>query len=160
MLTINPKDRAIRLIVKANKLFNSNQTDSEIDECTSLMDDTGFGNAFGEPNKDFETIVFMNKKICWSIETADPNGEDRNYSVALTAVVHKPNPGNPQFFTKDPLTVNPGTGKVCGTIAKDPDLPEKDDSYTIEFNIEYNSPNGSTIMAIDLDPKLQIKKRD
>lgn len=157
MSTIQPKNRTIRLIVQANKLFNSDITPEEIDQYTSLVDDENLSSTFGQRNEDFETMVFMNYNICWSIEVNDPNGTDKNYRVALNSVIHKPYPGNPQFFTEDPLKVDPATGKVCGTIAIDPNLPEKDDSYTIEFDIEYVDNVGSTIVSVDLDPKLKIR---
>ena len=158
------KDRTIRLIVQANKLFNSNVTEQDIDNYTSLEEDGGLGNGFGDPNKDFETIVFMNKKVCWSIEMADPNGDDQHYSVALSKIVHKPNAGNPNFFTSEELKVDSGTGKVCGTIARNPNLPNKDDSYNIEFSVGYynTTQQGGTqsgIVLVNLDPKLRISTR-
>ena len=157
MPDFNPKDRTIKVIVQAYKLFNSDMSEEDVDKYTALVEDGGFGNGFGEPNRDFETIVYMNKRICWSIELSNSGGDNTNYSVALDNVFHNPDDGNPNFFTKDPLPVIPGTGQVCGTIARNPNLENKDDSYTISFNIEYNSKNGSTIVAIDLDPKLKIR---
>ena len=158
------KDRTIKLTVQANKLYNSNITEQDIDNYTSLEEDGGLGNGFGDPNKDFETIVFMNKKVCWSIEMADPNGDDQHYSVSLNKVIHKPNTGNPNFFTSEELEVNERTGKVCGTIARNPNLPNKDDSYTIEFYVGYRNTTSqggtqSGMVKVDLDPKLKISTR-
>jgi hypothetical protein len=160
----NPKDRTIKLIVQAQELFNSEDSNNDMDKYTSLVDDTGFGNAFGEPNKDFETIVYMNKRICWTIEMDSTEGENQYYSVALSKVIHKPDAGNPNFFTSDPLNVNRGTGKVCGTIARNPNLPNKDDSYSIEFSIGFSktTPNGGMqtgMLLLTLDPKLKISVR-
>jgi hypothetical protein len=162
MPDFNPKDRTIRVIVQANKLFNTDLTEDDVDKYTSLEEDGGLTSAFGNPNRDFETIVYMSKRICWSIELNDPSGEDTNYSVSLSSVDHNPDDGNPNFFTQDSLTVNPGTGQVCGTIARNPNLPNKDDSYTIEFNIVYSTqdPPLSTIKAVFLDPKLKISTRN
>ena len=165
MSAIKPKDRTIRLIVEAEQLYNSDGGDANLDKFSSLVDDEGFGNAFGEPNANFETIVFMNKKGCWSIEKASNEGENQYYSVSLSKVIHKPNADNPQFFTKDPLEVNPGTGTVCGTIAKNPNLPEKDDSYSIEFYVGFRKKTEqggvvSGMVKFTLDPKLKIRSRD
>jgi hypothetical protein len=155
-----PKDRTIKLIVQANKLDNSNMTAEEIDKYTSLVEDGGLSSPFGAPNKDFETIVYMSKKVCWSIELSDPNGDDKYYNVALSKVIHKPDAGNPNFFTKDPLTVDPKTGEVWGKIAKNPNLDNKDDSYTIEFTIGFSKTENGGIQTgmvlIELDPKLRI----
>lgn len=161
MSTNRPTNRTIRLIVQANKLMNSSVTDEDIDNYTSLVVDNGTQNGFGAPNQDFETIVFMNKNICWSIEMANINNEDEHYSVSLSKVIHKPDAGNPNFFTTDPLLVNEATGQVCGTIALNPNLPNKDDSYTIEFAIGYSNrtPQGGVttgMILIKLDPKLRI----
>ena len=154
-------NRSIRLIVQANNLFNSNITEKDIDNYTSLVEDGGLGNGFGDPNKDFETIVYMNKNVCWSIEMANINGEDKDYSVSLSKIVHKPNAGNPNFFTTEELPVDSRTGQVCGTIAKNPNLENKDDSYNIEFSVGFSrtTPNGgsqSGIVLVTLDPKLKI----
>lgn len=162
MAAIQPKDRTIRLIVEAEQLYNSNGGDENLDKYTSLVDDEGFGNAFGDPNANFETIVFMNKNVCWSIDKASNDGENQYYSVALSKVIHKPNAGNPQFFTKDPLEVNRGTGKVCGTISLNPNLPEKDDSYSIEFSVGFSKRTEqggivSGMVIYTLDPKLKIR---
>lgn len=158
-----PKDRTITLIVQANKLFNSEVKDKDIDKYTSLVEDGGLASGFGDPNKDFETIVFMNKNICWSIEMANIDGEDKNYNVSLSKIIHEPDAGNPNFFTKDELPVNSKTGKICGTITKNPNLPKKDDSYTIEFSIGYSkTENGGVqtgIVLIELDPKLRINSK-
>lgn len=155
----NPHDRSITVVVKAKDLFNypTDITKQVVDDYTSLVEDGGLESRFGDSNKDFETIVFMNKNICWSIETADPNGEDRGYSVELVKVFHNPTPGNPNFFTSDPLNVNQRTGKVCGTISRSPILPDMDDNYTIEFVIGHSTgPNQGGMVRIDLDPKLKI----
>lgn len=157
----NPRDRTIRVIVQANKLFNSDLYESDVDNFTSLVEDGGLGNGFGDTNRDFETIVFMNKNICWSIEINDPSGEDKNYSVNLSSVFHNSEQGNPNFFSKEKLDVHPGTGLVCGVISKNPDLTNKDDNYTIEFDITYSTQNPplSTIKSVLLDPKLKISVR-
>ena len=164
MAATQPKDRTIRLIVQANKLYNSDVTDQDIDDYTSLVEDDGLGNGFGDPNKDFETIVFMNKNVCWSIEMNDPNGDDQHYSVSLSKVIHKPNAGNPNFFTSESLDVNDKTGKVCGTISRNPILPDMDDSYTIEFYVGYGEKTQqggqvSGMIKVELDPKLKISTR-
>ncbi len=125
MPDFNPKDRTIKVIVQAYKLFNSDMSEEDVDKYTALVEDGGFGNGFGEPNRDFETIVYMNKRICWSIELSNSGGDNTNYSVALDNVFHNPDDGNPNFFTKDPLPVIPGTGQVCGTIARNPNLENK-----------------------------------
>lgn len=162
MPTFQPKDRTIKLIVQANKLYHSGVSEENLDDYTSLVEDGGLSSTYGQPNKDFETIVYMTKNICWSIEMADPNGDDKDYNVSLISVIHKPKTGNPNFFTNDPLLVNSKTGKVCGIIAIDPNLPEKDDSYTIEFGIGYTDPSGSGggMLKVDLDPKLRIRTRN
>ncbi len=166
MPTIDPSDRSITLIVKASELFNmpNTPTKKQMDDCSSLLEDGGLESRFGDSNKDFETIVFMNRQICWSIEAADPNGVDKGYSVGLVKVFHNPTTGNPNFFDNDPLLVNEKTGKVCGTIAKNSTLPEKDDSYTIQFSVGFSrtTPNGgmqSGITLFNLDPKLRISSK-
>ena len=155
MPTINPRDRSIAVTVKAKDLYNEINyppTETQMDSNTYLLEDGGSRSGFGSPNKNFETIVFMNKRICWSIEILDPNGADRGYTVALIEVFHNPTEGNPNFFNTDPLPVNRGTGKVCGTIARSPLLPDMDDSYTIQFTVH----DGTTTKTYNLDPKLKI----
>ena len=158
---INPRNRSIRVIVQAKKLFNTDMFESDVNNFTSLVEDDGLGNGFGDSNRDFETIVFMNKQICWSIELSDSSGEDKNYSVCLSSVFHNAEDGNPNFFTKEKLDVNPGTGLVCGLISRNPNLSNKDDNYTIEFDITYSTQNPplSTIKSVLLDPKLKISVR-
>ena len=159
MPEIDPRDRSIALIVKAKELFNLTVpvTKPLMDELTSIVEDGGFSSGFGNPNKDFETTVFMNKKVCWSIEADDPNGEDKGYIISLDKVFHNPTPSNPNFFNEDPLNVNRKTGKVCGTIARSPLLPDMDDNYTIQFEIRHDiSSHQSAIKLFNLDPKLKI----
>lgn len=148
-----PKDRKVTVTVKAKALFDLPYPPSEtqIDDNTSLSDDEGYTSDYGAKNKDYETIVFMNKEMIWKIEASDKNGVDRGYSVALKNVSHDPVAGNPQFFTSNPLLVG-SDKKVRGTISLNPNLPNKDDSYTINFTIT----NGSTTIDIPLDPKLKI----
>lgn len=156
MPTINPRDRTITVTVRAKELYNESNyppSETQMDANTYLLEDGGKRSGFGDPNKNFETIVFMNKRICWSIDVLDPNGEDRGYSVLLIEVFHNPTAGNPNFFNRNPLPVNRGTGQVCGTIATNPNLPNKDDSYTIKFSIAYGS---TTPKEYNLDPKLRI----
>jgi len=156
MPTINPRDRDITVTVKAKELYNETNyppTETQMDNNTSLIEDGGLGSGYGNANKDFETIVFMNKRICWSIEASDPNGVDRGYTVSLIEVFHNPTPvTNPNFFNSNPLRVNPGTGNVCGTISRSPILPDMDDNYTIQFSIAH----GTTTKTYNLDPKLRI----
>ena len=155
MPTINPRDRSITVTVKAKDLYNETNyppTETQMDANTSLLEDGGLGSGYGDPNKNFETIVFMNKRICWSIAVSDPNGVDRGYTVALVEVFHNPTEGNPNFFNSNPLQVNSGTGNVCGTIARSPILPDMDDSYTIQFTVH----DGTTTKTYNLDPKLKM----
>jgi hypothetical protein len=157
MPTINPRDRSITLTVKAKELFNETNyppREDQMDANTSLLEDGGLESRYGDANKDFETIVFLNKQICWSIAESDPNGVDRGYTVALVEVFHNPTAGNPNFFNRDPLPVNRGTGQVCGNIATNPNLPIKDDSYTIQFTIA----DSRTTKTYNLDPKLKINQ--
>lgn len=157
--TINPKNRTIRLIVQAKKLYNNHETETDVDNYTALVEDGGLKSDFGHANKDFETMVFMNKNICWSIEVADPRGEDLHYYASLAKVVHNPDAGNPNFFTAEELYLNPDTMQICGTIARNPNLPNKDDSYTILFYVGHSSGNSTTTKLVVLDPKLKISVR-
>ncbi len=45
------------------------------------MDDEGFGNVFGAPNNDYETQVFMDHEMRWSIDKEDPNGADNTHGT-------------------------------------------------------------------------------
>lgn len=159
----NPHDRSIRVIVKAKELYESNNPNDEgiMDANTRLVEDGGLESGFGNSNKNFETTVFMNKRICWSIELADPNGEDLHYSVSLSKVFHNPTAGNPNFFNQEELVVNSDTKKVCGTISRSPIISDMDDNYTIEFYVGYSNttPQGGTqsgMVKLELDPKLRI----
>lgn len=148
-----PKNRQVTITVKAKTLFNLPYppTKEQIDDNTALTDDEGYSSTFGNENKDFETLVFMNFDMIWDIKLDDKNGTDRGYSVALKSVSHDPKAGNPQFFTSNPLTVGRDK-KVRGTIAINPHLENPDDSYTINFSIS----NGPTTLDFPLDPKLRI----
>lgn len=148
-----PKNRKVTVTVKAKALFDLPYPPSEtqIDDNTALTDDDGFSSTYGDKNKDYETIVFMNYDMVWDIALSDKNGVDRGYSVALKSVSHNPVTGNPQFFTSNPINVGRDK-KVRGTISLDPNLPNKDDSYTINFTIS----DGSTTLDFPLDPKLKI----
>ena len=148
-----PKNRKVTVTVKAKNLFDLPYPPSEtkIDEFTALTDDEGYSSEYGDKNKDYETLVFMNYEMIWDIELDDKNGTDRGYSVALKSVSHNPTAGNPQFFTSNPLNVGRDK-KVRGTIALNPNLQNPDDSYTINFTIS----DGTNTLDFPLDPKLRI----
>jgi len=154
-----PKNRTITLKVKAKDLFGLRgypPTEGQIDDNTYLIDDEGLESRYGAANKDYLTLVYMDKDITWSIALNDPKGEDLGYGVRLDYVRHTPNPGNPNFFDKEILNVDIDTGKITGRISRDPDLENKDDSYTINFIVE----NIRTSKEFVLDPKLQIRKKN
>ena len=158
MPTINPRDRSITLTVKAKELYkkkNYPPSEDQIDANTSLLEDGGLESRFGDANKNFETNVFMNKKIIWSIALSDPDGDDKDYRVHLDYVKHTPEAGNPNFFDSENIIADPVTGKITGTISKNPNLPNKDDSYTINFIITGPQMSKEYI----LDPKLKISTR-
>ncbi len=119
-----PKNRRVTLTVKAKDLFTESNyppTEGQMDDCTALSDDEGYASDYGNANKDYETLVYMNYQMGWDIDASDKNGVDRGYTVALASVSHNPVAGNPQFFTSNPLNV--GTNKkVTGTIANNPNL--------------------------------------
>jgi hypothetical protein len=150
---LTAKSREITLTVKTSNLFNLPYppTKAQIEANTYLIDDEGLESRFGESNKDFETLVYMGKDIVWNIRSFEPFGVDNGYLAALESVSHNPDRGNPNFFEHDPLLVGQN-GSVCGVIATNPNWPNKDDSYTINFLIlhEGKAPK------FPLDPKLRI----
>lgn len=141
-----PKDRTIVITVEAGQLWAKPPTETNIDNYTALTDDEGFSSEFGEKTKDFLTEVFMAKKITWEIRSTNPS-----FTVALLSVTHNPTAGNPQFFNRNPIPVK-NNGKVEGVIARNPNMPNKDDSYTIHFTITF----GGVTLPYPIDPKLQI----
>ncbi len=149
---LSAKNRTVTITVMAKDLFDADYPPSKqvVDDYTALTDDTGFENQFGEPNKNFETIVFMKYMMVWAIKVSDKK-IDKGYEVALISVTHNPTKGNPNFFTKNPLQVGKDK-KVRGIITEDPKLPNKDDSYTIHFSIAH----GKDTKPFNLDPKLRI----
>lgn len=149
------KNRAITITVKTKELYDvlNEPGEQAIDNVTYLVDDEGLESRFGEGNKEYETIVFMGKNITWNIRSFEPLGEDRGYEASLVSVSHNPTDGNPNFFDSDTLT--PGKdGKIQGTISRNPNLKNKDDSYTINFKIIHNGKP----KPYPLDPKLKLNQ--
>ena len=140
------KDQTIVVSVQAEQLYGLAPTEANIDKHTALVDGDGFGSEFGDRNKDFETEVFMNKKITWSIQS-----DNDLFTCALVSVTHNPTDGNPQFFNRNPIPVRKD-GTVQGVIARNPNLTNKDDSYTINFTITFSG----VTLPYPLDPKLRI----
>ena len=58
--TLVPKNRTITLIVKAKDLFGLHYPPSEtqIDDCVSLLDDEGYESRFGASSKNYTTDVY------------------------------------------------------------------------------------------------------
>lgn len=137
--------------VRAHELFNLPPTDANIDALTVLTDDEGYECQYGAKNMDFETIVYHDKDVIWDITTADPNGEDHDYTVALVSVEHKDIPNNAHFFGSGPLFPSED-GTIKGQILDNPDTPELEDIYNINFTIKHNS----ITRAFPLDPKLRV----
>lgn len=146
-----PKNRTINVFVRASQLFPLDPTEVNVDNNTELKDDKGSTCKYGDKKDNYKTEVFMYKKITWSIQSADPDGIDKGYTVALVSVSHKPIKGNPKFFNRNPLLVK-NNGTVWGKISKNPRLPNKYESYDINFTITHNAIKN----PFPLDPKLQI----
>ena len=147
---LSPKNRTVTVTVMSKDLFKADYPPSKkiVDDYTALTDDTGFENRFGDPNKNFETIVFMNFEMIWKIKVSNKE-IDKDYKVALISVTHNPVKGNPNFFKEKPVLKG---NKVKGIINNDPKLRNKDDSYTIHFSIKH----GKETRPYNLDPKLRI----
>jgi hypothetical protein len=150
----DPEDRTLTVVVKAKKLYGEAANEDNVDKYTALRPDRGLASEFGVKNKTYETVIAMQHKMTWEIALATPNGEDRGYDVRLTSVTHNPTAGNPNFFDSESLTPGGNPKIIEGTISKNPNLPEKDDSYTINFEIS----NGTTWIPYPLDPRLRIKQ--
>lgn len=146
-----PKNRHLDVIVKAQELYSLSPTERNVDDKTALIDDEGFASGFGDPKKNYETLVYKDYQVTWDIKVEDKNGRDKGYDVDLVSITHNQTPGNPNFFNENQL--NPGGNKktITGTITNTPILPDMDDFYTINFQIMYEGvPH-----YFPLDPKLK-----
>ncbi|RKE95373.1 hypothetical protein [Ichthyenterobacterium magnum] len=156
-INVGAENKAITIIVKANALFNAKykpiNLENVIDEYVSLVDADGLTSPFGANNKDYLTYVYMKYGITWSIVLNTEKGEDKGYNVHLVDVVHDPKSGNPNFFTKEVLKAN-DKNEIYGEITVNPDLKDKEDSYTIHF---YISKGDEKSAILPIDPKLQIR---
>lgn len=157
MCATKPKNRTIKLIVKASELYGDPPIDMFIDPNTALIDDEGFGSTFGQNNRNFKTEVELGSKVTWTIETAEPKGADKNYDVILSAITPKPNSKTQNLFGKPEL--KPGKNKkqiegtvVFGSLTGD----SEEEVYNIYFGISNNK--GKSYDYFPLDPKLQMRR--
>lgn len=149
------KNRSVAVEVKANELYPLRPNNANVDKCTRLLDDEGFGNKYGDRNLDFTTKVFMHHEMSWTVKLSDSSGKDKGYSVALNYVDHKAIEGNPNFFDSDRLNVKDKI--ISGKISKRPHPIEKEDEYTIHFTITPPMDvNNGEPKTFPLDPKLKI----
>ena len=147
-----PKNRHLDVIVKAHELYALPSTKRNVDDKTALIDDEGFASGFGDPKKNYETLVFKDYQVTWDIKVEDKNGQDKGYDVDLVSISHNPKPStNPNFFDHDPLVPDGNKKTITGTIANSPLLPDLEDNYTINFQIMYEGVPRS----FPLDPKLK-----
>ena len=153
-------NRQLQIFVKAKELFNakidpSNQ-EKVIDDCIALVENGGLGNEFGDKNRDFMTAIYDGFNMKWSIELSDKKEKLEGYKVVLESISKNGKPGNPSFFTKNPIYPNK-EGNIVGTVSGD-NIPDKrEEDYTIYFRVT-KGPNFTT-PVLPIDPKLQIRKR-
>lgn len=148
--TKEPKDRTISIAVDTDALWAKpypNTSETDIDDCTFISDGT-LSSPYRDPKKNFETEVFRNKKVKWTIASQNVS----SIYVRLVSVTHNPPPGNPIYFKKTPLEVG-SDGSVEGKIMDIDNLP--DDNYTIHFNLL----KGNDIRHYPIDPKLRISTK-
>ena len=147
-----PKNRHLDVIVKAKELYALPPTERNVDDKTALIDDVGFASGFGEPKKNYQTLVFKDYQMTWDIKVEDKNGRDKDYDVELVSISHNSTPpDNPNFFNENKLEPDGNNKTITGTITNTPNLPDLDDNYTINFNIVYEGVSNS----FPLDPKLK-----
>ena len=154
MSTYKPMNRTINVYVKAKKLFEigKSATETQVDTNTALTVNQGNdGQSDWTEHKDYEVTVYMNKSVTWDIKRYSPSGDDKEYEVKLVSVNHIPEQGNPNFFNEEILNVG-SDGNITATITNDPQLANKDDSYTIKFTITYDRKE----IPFIIDPKLAI----
>ncbi|WP_353780000.1 hypothetical protein [Winogradskyella sp. 3972H.M.0a.05] len=156
-LDVGPKNRNLTIIVKANQLFNSHyqnptERDKVIDNCTSLLDDEGLESAYGDNNRNFTTIIYMDYNMIWEIALADPSGKDKDYKVHLVDITQD---SAESFFTQKVLRPE-RDGNIYGKVVDKINLDGKEEDYTIHF---YVSKGRESSPVLPIDPKLQIRKR-
>ena len=153
MTTKTPKDADITITVKAKDLFPMPLSEQNVDNNTYLLDDEGFESRYGVSNKNYQTGVYLNKKITWNIKVADKNGDDKDYDVELVEIIHNPGDNNPDFFNG--IIPKPGNNKkkISATIINEPSTSDLMDNYTIYFKIIH----GENWNTFPLDPKLKMK---
>ena len=156
-----PKNRKLKIVVKAKKLFKEiqkikNPKDQEkiIDQCTALIEDGGLGSEFGDKNRDFITTIFEGFEMEWSSELSDKTEKDDGYKVVLDSVKQDLKRGESGFFTENPIPAEKGkiTGYVSGNISQD----GQEEDYTIYFHI---TKGLETTIILPIDPKLQIRQK-
>ena len=135
-LDVGPKNRNLTIIVKADQLFNSrynNPTEREkvVDDCTSLLDDEGLESAYGDNNRNFTTIIYMDYNMIWNIALDDPSGNDKDYRVHLVDITQD---SAESFFTQKVLEPE-RDGKIYGKVVDNPSLDHKEEEYTIHFYV-------------------------
>lgn len=139
----------ITLTVQANALYAIDYpTGPQVDNCSTLSDDNNGSSGNGVIDN-FQSNVYANNTVTWSGVTADPNGVDRGYNIAITQISN-----NSSFFPGNPLTGTPGrSGNVSATA--NGNIAGQNDTYTIYFTI-YPPGNGTPKSAgLTIDPKLQ-----
>lgn len=151
------KKVTITLTVQAHSLYtliNPSQAEVEL-QCT-LSDDNSGTTTNGIEN--FTSQVYIDNDVNWEGKTASPNGEDKNYSIAITSIAYEANVnGDVDFFDENILPGNNGrNATVKYKIKNDNALNGKIDVYTINFSV-YASANDSK--PFHIDPKLQANPK-
>ncbi len=152
----------ITLTVSAKSLADATvppliPTSTVIDANCSIFDDKPGRPPYTGPREDFTSDVYIGNRVTWRGVTADPNGIDSGYSIAIQSIVYEPKPDDPNdvsFFTS-PLTGQPGrTGDATTLITDDTALDGKHDIYTLNFFI-YAPGNNTPFGPYPIDPKLR-----
>lgn len=148
----------ITLTVQAKSLSEATEPPIIIiDDYCSIFDDTPGRPPYTGTREDFTSDVYIGNRVTWRGVTADPNGVDRGYSVAIQSIVYEPKADDPNdvSFFPSPLAGQPGrTGDATTLINNDAALDGKHDIYTINFLI-YAPGNNTPFGPYPIDPKLR-----
>ncbi len=154
----------ITLTVSAKGLSDATEpplipTSAVIDQYCSIFDDTPGRPPYTGTREDFTSDVYIGNRVTWRGVTADPNGVDSGYSIAIQSIVYEPKTDVPNDVSFFPSPLAGGNGRSADAttlISDDSALVGKLDIYTINFLI-YAPGNNTPFGPYPIDPKLSGK---
>lgn len=152
----------ITLTVSAKSLADATvppliPTSAVIDANCSIFDDKPGRPPYTGTREDFSSDVYIGNRVTWKGVTADHNGVDSGYSIAIQSIVYEPKAGDPNDVSFFPSPLAGGNGRSADAttlITDNAALDGKHDIYTVNFLI-YAPGNNTPFGPYPIDPKLR-----